>query len=179
MNKCFGRFFTLIVCLAIVAGCQGDPENGSDDRNKAEKKDSGKEKMHAENGEGHPHAEGHDKLVWSKKDLDVEGYKISLGHHGDHFHFGDKIEPAVIITKDGNDVADAEIFNSMITKEDQSVLVEEVKLVFEPKTDAEPAHYAQGEMTIPKGKGDVMIRFRIKLPGSENDSVHDIEFPVH
>ena len=173
------NFLILVFAAVLLPGCQTEPEDNDSESNTESKKDNNEENKKMEDGHGHSHADGHDKLVWGKDGVEVNGYMVSLGHHGDHFHFGDKIAPAVIITKDGKDVEDAEIFNSLVAKEDQAVLVEEVKMVFEPKTDDEPAHYAQGEMTIPKGKGDVMIRFRIKLPGAEADSVHDIDVHAH
>ncbi len=46
-------------------------------------------------------------------------------------------------------------------------LVKEVATVYEPLTDAEPAHCAQGGLMIPKNVKQVVIRSRIEIPGAE------------
>ena len=76
------------------------------------------------------------------------------------------------------DVADAVVFNSLIADDGVAVLAEEKPTVFEPKTEDEPAHYAQGALLIPKKAKKYVIRFRIKLPGIDAESAYDIEQEV-
>jgi hypothetical protein len=167
----------LFVCAAILAaglagmtGCNPESTTDRDDTNVYADGQEGKDEH------DHEHA---DKLVWVKKDVENSGFTISLGQHGDHFHIGDMIEPAATIQKDGQDVADAEVYNSLVSSDGATVLVEEVKTVYEPKTADEPAHYAQGGLKIPEGAQKFLIRFRIKLPGVEQEQTLEIEGSAH
>ncbi|MCP4169883.1 MAG: hypothetical protein GY758_03815 [Fuerstiella sp.] len=126
---------------------------------------------------GHTHGDA-DKLVWVRSDIEEGEFLISLGHHGEHFHGGDDIEPAISISRGEEDVSDAVVYNSLVAEEGETVLCEEQATVFEPKTDEEPAHYAQGGLTIPKETPTFLIRFRIQLPGVEAESTHDITLDV-
>ena len=128
--------------------------------------------------QGHQHAEG-DELVWVKKDIEHGGYKITLGHHGKDFHFGDEIEAAAMITKNGKDIGDAVVSNCLLAEGDKKVLVEEKALVFEPETDEEPAHYAQAAMKIPEGAEHFLVQFKIKFPGEETTATFEIEVHAH
>jgi hypothetical protein len=98
---------------------------------------------------GYTHGDA-DKLVWVRSDIEDGEFLISLGHHGEHFHGADEIEPAVSISRGGEDVSKAVVHNSIVVEEGETVLCEEQATVFEPRTDEEPAHYAQGCLTIPK-----------------------------
>ena len=124
---------------------------------------------------GHPHShEGGDELVWVADGIEHEGYLLSLGHHGKHLHAVSFVEPAVAITRDGVAVADARVFNSLLSADGAKVIREEVATIYEPETEAEPAHYAQGKLHMPKGSEKFVIRFRIELPGVETTLVRDI-----
>ena len=113
-------------------------------------------------GSGHDHAGG-DALVWRGEPREHEGLQILLGHHGEHLHAGEAVEPAVSITRDGKPVGDVKVFNSLLSADGKTVLAKEVATVFEPTTEDEPAHYAQGALTIPKGVEGVIIRYRIVM----------------
>jgi hypothetical protein len=126
---------------------------------------------------GHTHGDA-DKLVWVRSDIEDGDFLISLGHHGEHFHGGDEIEAAVSISRGGEDVSNAVVHNSIVTEEGETVLCDEQATVFEPKTDEEPAHYAQGGLTIPQETPRFLIRFRIQLPGVDAESTHDITLDV-
>ncbi|MCG6156369.1 hypothetical protein [Rubinisphaera margarita] len=124
----------------------------------------------AEEAHGHGHGHSHgvdDALVWEGEPETHAGMTILLGHHGQHLHAGEEVEPAVAITRDGQPVADAKVFNALINGEDKSVIAAEVPTVYEPETPEEPAHYAQGGLMIPAGAKNVMIRFRIVPAGAE------------
>jgi len=107
----------------------------------------------------------HDKLVWDTEGIEESGYRIDLGKHGDHVDAGFGFEPAVVITKDGTDVDDAEVFVALLSDDKKTVLAEEVQAEFEPRTDDEPAHYAKAELKVPNTPPKMVIRYRIKLPG--------------
>lgn len=122
--------------------------------------------------EAHGHAHGHahgadDALVWEGKPVEHAGATIQLGHHGQHLHAGEEVEPAVSITRDGKPVSNAKVFNALVSADGETVLAKEVPTIFEPTTEEEPAHYAQGALAIPKDIKQVIIRFRVELAGEE------------
>ena len=119
-----------------------------------------KEEAHGQGGHSHSHGDD-DALVWRGEPRTYAGLEIQLGHHGKQLHAGEEVEPAVSITHDGQPVSDAKVFNSLLSADDKTVLAEEVATIFEPTTEEEPAHYAQGTLSIPKGVDKVVIRFRI------------------
>ncbi|GAB5444672.1 MAG: hypothetical protein Fues2KO_50210 [Fuerstiella sp.] len=124
-----------------------------------------KEEAHGHAG-GHSHGED-DALVWEGVPKEHAGLVIKLGHHGKHLHAGEKVEPAVSITRDGEAVADAKVFNALFSADGKTELAKEVATVYEPTTEEEPAHYAQGALAIPKGVTSVVIRFRIVPSGAD------------
>lgn len=115
---------------------------------------------------GHSHGED-DGLVWEGQPVKHAGTQLLLGHHGKTLHAGKEVEPAVSITRDGKPVSDAKVFNSLVSADGETVLAKEVSTVFEPTTEDEPAHYAQGALAIPKDVKKVVIRFRVVLAGEE------------
>jgi hypothetical protein len=126
----------------------------------------------------HDH-EIHQRLVWIEKDIEYEGYTISVGYHGNHFHNDDGVEPAVSILRDGKPVSDAKVFNTLLDVDGKTVFDTEIDAVFEPATEKEPAHYAQGNLAIPGGKTKSLIHFRVELPGVEKDFVRELEVTSH
>lgn len=132
---------------------------------------------HPEHGDaadhGHTHT-GDDALVWGQSDILHEGFTLQLGHHSRTLHAGASVEPAVGITRDGQPVADAKVFNSLLAAEGGAVLATEVPTVYEPPTAEEPAHYAQGELSIPAGTTSGVIHFRIALPGIADEAQFDL-----
>lgn len=126
-----------------------------------------KEEPHgAHSGHAHSHGED-DALVWEGEPQEHAGLTIKLGHHGQHLHAGMEVEPAVSITRGGEAVNDAKVFNSLFSADGKTELFKEVGTVYEPTTEAEPAHYAQGALAIPKGVTGVVIRFRIVPSGAD------------
>lgn len=131
-----------------------------------------------EKGE-HSHShDGDDALVWVEEYIKHEGFVLALGHHGRHLHAASSVEPAVSITRDGAAVADAKVFNSLVSADAKEVIRPEAATVYEPKTEDEPAHYAQGKLHLPKGSPRYIIRFRIELPGVESELTRDITIEV-
>ncbi|HEX6985805.1 MAG TPA: hypothetical protein VF170_10520 [Planctomycetaceae bacterium] len=118
---------------------------------------------HAHGGHGHSHT-GDDALVWRQEGVKEGDYTIALGHHGTELHAGEAVEPAVMVRKGGEDVADAKVFNALLAADGETVVSEEKPTVYEPKTAEEPAHYAQGELAVPADAKKVVLRFRVVLP---------------
>lgn len=115
-----------------------------------------------------PHTHGEDDaLVWEGDPVEHAGTTILLGHHGKHLHAGEEVEPAVSIVREDGPVADAKVFNALLSADGKTVLAEEVATVYEPTTDEEPAHYAQGSLVVPEDVKKVIIRFRIVLTGED------------
>lgn len=133
---------------------------------------------HASEGHagGHEHAGG-DALVWRGEPREHGDLKILLGHHGKHLHAGEAVEPAVSITRDGEPVDDVKVFNALVNADGKTVVAEEVATVFEPTSKEEPAHYAQGALTIPKGVQRVLIRYRI-VASDAVEVTFDVPVPV-
>ncbi|MDA1166274.1 MAG: hypothetical protein O3B13_24525 [Planctomycetota bacterium] len=126
------------------------------------------EEAHGAGGHSHGHSHGEDDaLVWEGQPVAHAGTQLLLGHHGKTLHAGKEVEPAVSITRDGKPVSDAKVFNALLSEDGQTVLAEEVTTVYEPTTEDEPAHYAQGALAIPKDVKKVVIRFRVVLAGEE------------
>lgn len=131
-------------------------------------------------GGGHSHGHTHgedDALLWEGAPKNHNGLEIKLGHHGKHLHAGEEVEPAVSITRGGQPVSDAKVFNSLLNADGSTVLSEEVATVFEPTTADEPAHYAQGGLMIPKDAKEVVIRFRI-VPTNGEEATFDTPIQV-
>jgi len=68
----------------------------------------------------------------------------------------------VAITRNGEPVSDAKVFNSLMSADGETALADEVPTVFEPTTEEEPAHFAQGLLPIPK---DVKKRLFRRIRG--------------
>lgn len=118
-----------------------------------------------------------DALLWNKE-IDEQGFKIALGHHGLSLLAGSNAEPAVQITRDGKPVDDAKVFNALLDADGKTVLAEEVATVYEPPTRNEPSHYAQGAFKIPRGTRQAMIRYRIVLPEGKGERTYDVPATV-
>ena len=156
------RILTTLAILMLIAGCQN-----------AETAEKGKSAEHE-----HTHEPG-DELVWEfKEKLADTGIDLWLGHHGDHFHAGDKIEPSVAIMKDGKPIADAKVYNQLVDPDDATkTITEEVATVYEPETEEEIAHYAQGDLELPLTAEGCVVRFRIEIPEAES-LTRDMEVKV-
>lgn len=122
-----------------------------------------------EHGHKHDHA-GDDALIWKGKPQEHDGLQILLGHHGEHLHAGEAVEPAVSIMRDGKPVSDARVYVSLRSADGRTELAKEVATVFEPTTESEPAHFAQGELTIPKDTNKFVISYRLEIPETEEVS---------
>lgn len=114
-----------------------------------------------------------DALVWNKE-VDEQGFKVALGHHGATLLAGSDVEPAVQITREEKPIADAKVFNALLAPDGKTVLAEEVATVYEPPTTDEPSHYAQGTLKIPPGTREAIIRYRVVLPEGKGERTYDV-----
>ena len=148
------RIFVSMAILMLIAGCQDPAETTSSD---AATQDGSPAEV------AHTHEPG-DELVWESKEKIADiGIELWLGHHGNHFHAGDMIEPSVAIMKDGKAYADATVYNRLVDPNDPTKsITDEVAAVYEPETEEEIAHYAQGDLKIPADAEACVIRFRIE-----------------
>ena len=163
--------FSLIIITAMVflSGCAKKDDTAPNDPTATT------------TGGEHAHAAG-DELVWPLKET-IADYDIWFGHHGNHFHGGEKIEPAIAITKDGQSVDSAQVFNGLVNADNAESVGEdsttgEVPTTYEPATDAEIAHYAQGELAIPADAKQITIRYRLKIPDQEDEITRDVTVKV-
>ena len=108
-----------------------------------------------------------DSLVWEGEPKEHAGLTIKLGHHSKLLHAGQEVEPAVSITRGGEAVSDAKVFNALFSADGKTELAKEVATIYEPTTEEEPAHYAQGALAIPKGVTSVVIRFSVVPSGAD------------
>jgi hypothetical protein len=126
----------------------------------------------------HSHSHGDDDaLVW-RQEVSEAGYDIAMGHHGVSLLAGSEVEPAVQVSRGGEPVADAQVFNSLLDGDGHTVLVKEVATVYEPPTEDEPAHYAQGALMIPPGTREATIRYRVVLPQGKGERTFDVPVDV-
>jgi hypothetical protein len=128
-------------------------------------------------GHGSGGAASDDALVWLKQ-IKEQGYELALGHHGTQLLAGGHVEPAVQITREGQPVADAKVFNALLEGDGKTTMAEEVATVYEPPTDDEPSHYAQGSLKIPPGTRQAILRYRIVLPEGKGEHTYDLPVEV-
>jgi hypothetical protein len=150
----FSLWMLLVFCLALAIGCN-DPESTNDSGSNGVAANADGDRK-----QGHTHD---DALVWQRSDIDHQGYVISLGHHGKQLFAGHKAEPAVIITKGGEAVADAKVFVTLLDAAGEDVITVQQATVYEPATAEEPAHYAQASVKIPADATKLTLRYRIEL----------------
>ncbi len=170
MRAVFRAYGAGLVAVALTAGCN----DGASDPPAA---DVAADVAGADASEAHAH-DGDDVLFWEREGIEAEGYQIQLGHHGVNINAGHSVEPAVSISRDGEPVADAKVFNSLVSDDGQQVLVDEVATVYEPPTAEEPAHYAQGGLDVPQGLNRAVIRYRIVLPGEAGEVTYNVKVAV-
>ena len=113
---------------------------------------------------GHHHGDA-DALHWPKENIKHNDFMISLGHHGNHWHGTENIEPAVAVSKAGEDIGDLKV-SCKLMDGDKEVLPY-TAMIFEPKTEEEPAHYAGATLTFPKEEKEYQVQFEIQFEGSD------------
>jgi hypothetical protein len=162
----------MLLAVALATGCPKPEESTSNgDGATADATDGADGEEH-----GHSHA-GDDALIWQREGLEHEGYVIALGHHGAQLYADHEAEPAVMVTKDGEAVADAKVFVTLLNATGDTVVTEEQATVYEPETPEEPAHYAQAEVKLPADATEVTLRYRIELPGA-SEFTQDVVVPA-
>ena len=166
--------FAAATTLGLFSGCNRTADTTAADGAAVAPADS-------TSSEKTPHTHGDaDLLVWESKEK-IEGTELEIwfGHHGNHFHLGDEIEPAVAIMRGGNAYADAMVFNAMVNPADENKLIgQEMATVYESETADEIAHYAQGELVIPYQGTEFAIRYRVVLPDLDREITRDVKVQV-
>jgi hypothetical protein len=104
-------------------------------------------------------------VTWVESDIEHEGVKISLGHRGD--------VPAVALVRDGKPVANAMVFCTPLTGDGQPA-DDEVATIYEPAAGKDPPLYTTHSWKRP-ASGPVLVRFRIVLPGAQQDFTQDTD----
>lgn len=163
------------ICLGLSANVGCDSGSKVGEKENATETPARQAEAHSA---GHAHEAG-DELVWPVVEKSPDkSMELSYGHHGKHFHAGEKIEPAVAILKDKTSVDDAVVSVGLVGSD--GAVANFVKTVYEPETNEEPAHYAQGELTIPTEGSQMTIRYRVVLKDG-NDFERDvaIDFGSH
>jgi hypothetical protein len=129
------------------------------------------ESFHVCDHHGHGHDdEPDDTLLWDPDKQQLGDCEIVLGRHGVVIHAGEDLEAAVSIYCDGQSVADAEVFATLLGPDGTTVIAEEAAAVFKPATDDEPAHYGQATMAVPADAEQVIVQYRIVLPDGTTDT---------
>jgi hypothetical protein len=162
-------------CLGMMSLAAGACNSATDESAPEQAATQTTNETEAEHGHSH---EGGDELVWAREGMEHNEYILNLGHHGVRVLAGHDLESAVSIQRNGTDVDDAEVFISLLSVEDEQTLAKEVGTIYEPKTDAEPAHYAQGKLPVPEGLERIIIRYRIKFPQPSSEKTFDVPVTV-
>lgn len=129
-------------------------------------------KNSAENG-----APSESAIVWLEQGVEAHGMKISLGYRDQKEPADGWLEPAVGITKDGQAVADAMVFCRLVSASGESSLGDEVATVYVPDSGGKSASYVQGKLKLPADNAAVAVRYRIVLPGMNEDWTRDASLP--
>jgi hypothetical protein len=116
-------------------------------------------------------------LTWIEKDIQHEGMTISLGYRGPAEGGERGVEPIATIIRDGQSVANAMVFCSLLSADDQA-MGDEAATLYEPPAGKEPGLYTAGKMKLPDEGSRCTVRFRIVLPESEQDWLRDVEIPL-
>jgi hypothetical protein len=113
-------------------------------------------------------------IVWLEEGLDCEGAKVSVGYRGSKPKGGASLEPVVSITRDGSPVADAMVFDRLVSADGQTTHGAEAATVYEPAADGKSGNYEQGKLQLPENADGLALRVRVVLPESETDWQKDV-----
>jgi hypothetical protein len=118
--------------------------------------------------------------LWVEEGIEHAGMKISLGYRGAAAADSD-VEPIAAITQNGKPVAGAMVFTSLVAAgsdtKNREPTTGEAATVFEPAGGQTPALYASGKLHLPEGQSPHAVRFRIVLPGADEDFIRKISVP--
>lgn len=107
-------------------------------------------------------------LTLVEENIAHDGAKISLGHRGKQARAGEGIEPVALITKDGQPVADAMVFNGLVSVDGKTVDEADLATIYAPPL------YGQAKLPIPAGAKQCVVRFRVILADSDEEWTRDI-----
>ncbi|MCH7728795.1 MAG: hypothetical protein IH991_20270 [Planctomycetes bacterium] len=116
--------------------------------------------------------------MWVEKGIRYEAVIIDLGYRDKVADGARWLEPVAMITRDRAPVANAMVFNSLVSADSSDVIGEEVATVYEPSPDSDTAWYTQGKLRFPDGISQCVVRFRIVLPNSQQAWTRDVTIQV-
>lgn len=132
-------FLTGVVLLAAAfAGCKPSPTNNAAPTN---------------------------NITWLEEGNSFEGLTIAVGFRGILDPGGEELEPILAISKDGQPVADAMVFDQFAIAGEDGTFNWEVPTVYEPSPDGKSGYYAQGKLKWPQSS-NLAVRYRVVLPES-------------
>jgi hypothetical protein len=115
-------------------------------------------------------------ITWQEEGLSHGGANIKLGVRQASNPTADSIEPVAAITADGQPVAGAMVFVSLVDPAKESAdSPGEVPTLYEPGSDDAPALYTPGPLEL--RAGTTGVRYRIVLPEVNDDFTHEISLP--
>ncbi len=106
--------------------------------------------------------------VWIEENLVHDGTKISLGYRGPHAHAGEAIEPLAKITRAGQPVASAMVFDGLVSVDGKPTADPDVATAYDRSL------YGQAKLPIPAGANQCVVRFRVLLPQRDEEWTRDI-----
>jgi hypothetical protein len=115
-----------------------------------------------------------ERIVWIEQGIVHDGMTIALGYRGEEMQGGSSLEPVASILRGGEPVADAMVFNSLVSADGKGTFGGEAATVYEPADSSHPARYAQGMLLVPEGVGECIVRFRVVFPGMEDEWTRDM-----
>jgi hypothetical protein len=119
-------------------------------------------------------------IEWVQKELAHGDAKIALGIREEAPNGKLSLEPVAAITRDGQPVAGAMVFVSLVAPGEDSAnagSASEVATVYQPASGQTPALYSPVPLDLPGGKAPSAVRFRIVLPSADSDFTHEISLP--
>jgi hypothetical protein len=114
-------------------------------------------------------------IVWIEKGIAQEGVKIDLGYRSSQEKGNQIIEPIAAITREGKSVANAMVFCSLVSADPAKNKSDEVATYYKASNVEEPAHYGHQKLEVLPGISHNILRFRIILPGIDQDWTHDLK----
>jgi hypothetical protein len=113
-------------------------------------------------------------LVFVEEGIQHEGAAIALGYRASPTAEDPSIEPITVINREGLSVTNAMVFCSLASPSGE-VAGEEAATVYVPASEKTPAHYGRAKLSLPKGASPPKVRFRIILPGTDQEWTGGIE----
>jgi hypothetical protein len=120
-------------------------------------------------------------ITWIEKGISHAGAVIRLGVCQPSAK-STNVEPVAAIEREGKPVAGAMVFVQLLAaiegKKAGGDSASELTTVYKPGGEKTPAIYSPGKLARSKSGAEAIARFRIVLPGVDEDFVRDIVIPA-